>query len=71
MTKSEWRKHKYEQLRSAGFEQAEARVLRDRGKDLVKFLIGLKESGDVVTLNRVLKTLGCESNGLELSRRVS
>lgn len=63
MTKREWRKHKYEQLRSAGFEHAEARVLRDRGKDLVKFLIGLKESGDETTLSRVLTVLGVTSSG--------
>jgi len=63
MTKKEWRKHKYEQLRAAGFDQDVARVLRDRGTPLVKFLIGLKESGDESTLTRVLTVLGVTSSG--------
>jgi len=58
MTKKEWRRHKYQILIQAGFTPTEASALRDRGKDLIKFLVGLKEEDDEPTVNRVLKVLG-------------
>jgi hypothetical protein len=60
MTKSEWRKTKYNDLINAGFHANEAKILRDRGKDLVKFLIDLKQKEDEVVLNRVLKAVGVD-----------
>ena len=58
MTKKEWRRHKYKVLIEAGFTPTEASALRDRGKDLIKFLVGLKKEDDEPTVNRVLKVLG-------------
>jgi hypothetical protein len=63
MTKAEWRKKKYKALVQAGFHPNEAKILRDRGNDLLKFLIDLKAKEDTVVLERVLRAVGVTPQG--------
>jgi hypothetical protein len=63
MTKAEWRKKKYKALVRAGFHPNEAKILRDRGNDLLKFLIDLKAKEDTVVLERVLRAVGVTPQG--------
>jgi hypothetical protein len=63
MTKAEWRKKKYNDLVQAGFHPNEAKILRDRGNDLLKFLIDLKAKEDTVVVDRVLRAVGVTPQG--------
>jgi len=63
MNKLEWRRQKYKALVAAGFHPNEAKILRDRGNDLVKFLIELKQKEDTAVINRILRAVGVTPQG--------